>query len=177
MQSLIVAHYSSWSEADLAQDALLALPSGYLPDVADAVRVTMDDYGDFRLDQRVNLWSVERDTLSLLRLMRWTLFVQPLISILEDSIVIPLHDALDDFGMSPTFARDMQASLHAGAAKIALLSRRENSRFICEQFGLSGTSFVVSPLDSVFDLNLRTAFSAALDALKTHHATSRKSAL
>jgi uncharacterized membrane protein len=147
----------------------LGAPSAYLPDVADAVIVTANNYGTFRLEQFVNLWTTKRTTLPLVQMVQDTLFLQPLLGVMEPAIGNPLRDAFDDFGISPTFTSDMQNNLAQDRAALLLFPHAKSTAFVVDTLAKFYPSLSRSAVDTLFDANLSAAFAAAHHAIRLQH--------
>lgn len=166
MRSLVVAYFQTSTAANLAREALLTAPSAYLPDVADAVIVTANSYGAFRLEQFVNLWTTKRTALPLVQLIQDTLFLQPLLGVMEPAIANPLHDAFDDFGIGPAFTSDMQNNLAQDRAALVAFPHSISTAFVVDALAKFSPSLSQTPVDTLFDANLMTAFTAAYHAIR-----------
>lgn len=168
MHTLITAKFQSTALAHLAQKSLMDLPSQRLPDVADSLIVTADPDGAFRLEQVVNLWTTMRDTLSLIQLVRWTLFVQPLLGIVNGPAVNTLRDALDDFGIPADFAEALQSDLLAGQTALIVMPRKESTGVIADKLHPLTDQTEHLPLEGLYEPDLQRAFREVLQLINDH---------
>ncbi|MGO4909472.1 DUF1269 domain-containing protein [Pseudorhodobacter sp. W20_MBD10_FR17] len=169
MRSLVVAYFQTSTAANTAREALLTAPSAYLPDVADAVIVTANSYGAFRLEQFVNLWTTKRTAVPLVQIVQDTLFLQPLLGVMEPATANPLRDAFDDFGISPTFTSDMQNNLAQDSAALIVFPHSKSTAFVVDILAKFSPSLSQTPVDTLFDANLSAAFEAAHHAIRLQH--------
>jgi uncharacterized membrane protein len=168
MHSLITARFQSATAARGAHKTLMDLPSQYLADVADGVIVTADPDGTFRLEQVVNFWTTEPDTLSLILLVRWTLFVQPLLGIVNGPEARALRDTLDDFGISSGFVTRLQSDLITGHAALIVMPRNENVSFMLEPLQSQTDMTETLPLEDLYQPELQRAFREVLGLIRDH---------
>ncbi len=171
MHALITAWFKTSAQAREAQESLLYLPSAHLQDVADSLIVTADPDGTFRLEQAVNFWTTECNTLSLIQLLRWTLFVQPLLGIMNGSAVNRLRDALDDFGITADFAATLQAELLSGHSALVVLPRAQSAEVVMAVLQPLAVASDNNQIEGLYDKDLREAFCDVLDLIKVHHKT------
>lgn len=168
MHTLVTARFQSSAAARGAHKALMHLPSQHLADVADGLIVTADPDGTFRLEQVVNFWTTERDTFSLIQLVRWTLFIQPLLGIVTGPAVRALHDALDDFGIPSDFVSSLQSDLITEHAALIVMPRKESASFILGSLQSLTNLTGHLPLEGLYEPDLQKAFREVLGLVRDH---------
>lgn len=172
MAELIVIGYDIADKAEAARNELFGLTKEYLVEVGDAVVATRDADGRIKLNQMVNLWAVGAAGGSLWGLLAGFLFFNPLLGAVGGAAAGAVAAALNDYGISDDFMRDVAGVLQPGQAALFILANRVSSERVIERIAKHGGKVLRTNLDRTQEDRLRAAFGQAAAAPDTQAAAS-----
>lgn len=158
MSELIVVGYDKPEKAEEARTALLGMAREYLVDVGDAVVATMNDKGQIKLNQMVNLWTVGASGGAFWGIIVGLLFLHPLLGVAAGAASGALAGALSDYGINDGFMREVAAVLKPGQAALFIMMRTTSSDRVLERLGEYGGRIIRTNLDTSQELRVREAF-------------------
>lgn len=161
MAELIVIGYDTADKAEAARSELFGLSKEYLVEVGDAVIATRDADGKIKLNQMLNLWAVGAAGGSLWGLLAGFLFFNPLLGAVGGAAAGAVAAALNDYGISDDFMRDVADVLQPGQAALFVLANRVSSERVIERIARHGGKVLRTNLDRTQEDRLRAAFGQA----------------
>src|SRR5690606_12399498 len=161
MTELIVIGYETPEKAQEARTELFGLTKEYLVQVGDAVVATRDPSGQIKLDQMVNLWGVGAAGGSFWGLLAGLLFFNPLLGVVTGAAAGAVAGALNDYGISDNFMRQVADVLQPGQAALFVLADRVSSERVIERISQHGRQVLRTNLDRAQEERLRQVFSEA----------------
>lgn len=167
MTELIAIPSERPEDAEEARRALFEMDRAHIADVADAVVASVNEKGDIKLDQMVNLWSAGPAGRSFLSLLSSLLFLHPLRGVLPGATADVLFWALGDYGVGGRFMAELSEALKPGQGVLFVLARMNPPAAILERLGPAGLSAIRAEVDHGQEQKLRDAFAKAhADALR-----------
>jgi len=161
MAELIVIGYDTPEKAEAARGELFGLSKEYLVEVGDAVVAVRDANGKIKLNQMVNLWTVGAAGGSFWGLLAGILFFNPLLGVVTGAAVGAVAGALNDYGISDDFMRDVAGILQPGQAALFVLANRVSSERVIDRIARHGGRVLRTNLDTSQEDRLRAAFGQA----------------
>ena len=164
MSELIVIGYETPERAEEARADLMTMAREYLVDVADAVVAVVDDDGNVKLNQMVNLWTAGAAGGAFWGLLVGMIFFNPLLGAAVGAGAGALSGALTDYGINDEFMKDVGSVLQPGQAALFMMVRTSASDRVIERLGEHGGRVLRTNLDTDAENHLRKAFDEAHEA-------------
>jgi uncharacterized membrane protein len=161
MKELIVIGYRDQDQAEKARSQLLAMSREYLVEVSDAVVASVNDKGEIKLSQLVNLWAAGAGGGALWGFLIGLLFLHPLIGVMVGAAAGGLGGALSDYGINDPFMRRVSELLKPGQAALFLMCRAPMSDRVIGELATLGGTVLRTNLDSTKEQAVREAFAVA----------------
>ena len=161
MSELIVIGYETPERAEEARADLMTMVREYLVDVADAVVAVVDDDGNVKLNQMVNLWTAGAAGGAFWGLLVGMIFFNPLLGAAVGAGAGALSGALTDYGINDEFMKDVGSVLQPGQAALFMMVRTNASDRVIERLGEHGGRVLRTNLDTDAENHLRKAFDEA----------------
>lgn len=172
MAELIVIGYDTPEKAEAARSELFGLSKEYLVEVGDAVVATRDQSGRIKLNQMVNLWTVGAAGGSFWGLLAGFLFFNPLLGLVTGAAAGAVAGALNDYGISDDFMREVAGVLQPRQAALFILANRVSSERVIDRLSRHGGRVLRTNLDTSQEQTLREAFEKAARAPEVQAAAS-----
>ncbi|MGR3563063.1 MAG: DUF1269 domain-containing protein [Heliomarina sp.] len=161
MSELIVIGYEIPERAEEARADLMTMAREYLVDVADAVVAVVDEEGNVKLNQMVNLWTAGAAGGAFWGLLVGMIFFNPLLGAAVGAGAGALSGALTDYGINDEFMKDVGSVLQPGQAALFMMVRTNASDGVIERLGEHGCRVLRTNLDTDAENHLRKAFDEA----------------
>lgn len=161
MAELIVIGYDTSEKAEAARSELFGLSKEYLVEVGDAVVAVRDRSGKVKLNQMVNLWTVGAAGGSFWGLLAGFLFFNPLLGLVTGAAAGAVAGALNDYGISDDFMRDVAGVLQPDQAALFVLANRVSSERVIDRIAKHGGRVLRTNLDTSQEQKVRAAFEEA----------------
>jgi uncharacterized membrane protein len=164
MAELIVIGYDTTERAEAARSELFGLSKEYLVEVGDAVVAVREPNGKIKLNQMVNLWTIGAAGGSFWGLLAGLLFFNPLLGVVTGAAAGAVAGALNDYGISDDFMRQVADVLQPGQAALFILANRVSSERVIDGIAKHGGRVLRTNLDTSQEQKLREAFEKAAKA-------------
>lgn len=161
MAELIVIGYDTPEKAEAARSELFGLSKEYLVEVGDAVVAVRHHNGKIKLNQMVNLWTIGAAGGSFWGLLVGLLFFNPLLGVVTGAAAGGVAGALNDYGISDGFMRDVAGILQPGQAALFVLANRVSSERVIDRIAKLGGRVLRTNLDVSQEKKVREAFEKA----------------
>jgi uncharacterized membrane protein len=159
MSELVVIAYDDEYRAAEVLATLRRLQKEYLIDLEDAVYVTKDRAGKFKLHESADLTAAGAAGGGFWGLLIGLLFFAPLAGLAVGAGAGALAGKLTDVGIDTQFMRELSARLEPGSSALFVLVRQANAERVVPEIEVFGGAVVRTSLKPDAEERLREALS------------------